>query len=87
MLPAISDITNQLVAAQAGAADAPAVSFCNTGHWAATNWFVMSEIAGNKEVKLYPESIVGWSKSPLPMENEPSRVTALIQDVKRALDK
>ncbi|MCK2125406.1 sulfurtransferase [Thauera aromatica] len=73
--------------AQAGAADAPAVSFCNTGHWAATNWFVMSEIAGNKQVKLYPESIVGWSKSPLPMENEPSRVTALIQDVKRALDK
>ncbi len=73
--------------AQAGAADAPAVSFCNTGHWAATNWFVMSEIAGNKQVKLYPESVVGWSKSPLPMENQPSRVTALIQDVKRALDK
>ena len=70
--------------AQSGAANAPAVSFCNTGHWAATNWFVMSEIAGNSAVKLYPASIVDWSKTDLPMQNQPSRVTALLQDVKRA---
>ena len=70
--------------AQSGAANAPAVSFCNTGHWAATNWFVMSEIAGNSAVKLYPASIVDWSKADLPMQNQPSRVTALLQDVKRA---
>ena len=72
--------------AQSGAANAPAVSFCNTGHWAATNWFVMSEIAGNTAVKLYPASIVEWSKADLPMQNQPSRVTALVQDVKRAFD-
>lgn len=70
--------------AQSGAANAPAVSFCNTGHWAATNWFVMSEIAGNHAVKLYPASIVDWSKADLPMQNQPSRITALVQDVKRA---
>ncbi len=69
---------------RSGAADAPAVSFCNTGHWAATNWFVMSEIAGNKQVKLYPESIVEWSKAELPMDNQPSRISALVQDVKRS---
>ncbi|WP_108658780.1 sulfurtransferase [Acuticoccus kandeliae] len=40
--------------------DGPVVSFCNTGHWAATNWFAMSELAGQKNVKLYPESMVGW---------------------------
>jgi thiosulfate/3-mercaptopyruvate sulfurtransferase len=39
------------------------VSFCNTGHWAATNWFAMSELAGIKGVKLYPESMVGWANS------------------------
>lgn len=42
---------------------APVVSFCNTGHWAATNWFAMSELAGLDDVKLYPESMVGWTKA------------------------
>ncbi|MEM9764221.1 MAG: rhodanese-like domain-containing protein [Pseudomonadota bacterium] len=36
------------------------VSFCNTGHWAATNWFALSEIAKIEDVRLYPESMVGW---------------------------
>ena len=39
------------------------VSFCNTGHWAATNWFALSEIAGIENVKLYPESMVGWTRA------------------------
>ncbi|GAB3448449.1 rhodanese-like domain-containing protein [Massilia solisilvae] len=72
---------------QAGLADKDAVSFCNTGHWAATDWFVLSEIAGNKRVKLYPQSVVEWSKTKLPMQNEPSRMTALMQDAKRSLKK
>ncbi|MEL6196359.1 MAG: rhodanese-like domain-containing protein [Pseudomonadota bacterium] len=37
------------------------VSFCNTGHWAASNWFALSEIGGLEDVRLYPESMVGWS--------------------------
>jgi thiosulfate/3-mercaptopyruvate sulfurtransferase len=74
------------LAAQAGAASGPAVSFCNTGHWAATNWFVLSEIAGNTAVKLYPESMVDWSLSELPMENQPRRFTVLLQDLKRAFE-
>ena len=41
---------------------APVVSFCNTGHWAATNWFVLSELAGIDGVRLYPESLVGWTR-------------------------
>ena len=41
------------------------VSFCNTGHWAATNWFVLSEIAGIKDVRMYPESLVGWTRNRL----------------------
>lgn len=47
------------IAAEKG--NAPLVSFCNTGHWAATNWFAASELAGIENVRLYPESMVGWT--------------------------
>ncbi len=47
------------------------VSFCNTGHWAATNWFALSELAGVEGVKLYPESMVGWANSGGAMINVP----------------
>jgi len=39
----------------------PTVSYCNTGHWAATDWFVLSEILGRKDVKLYYGSMVDWT--------------------------
>ena len=50
------------------------VSFCNTEHWAATNWFVLSEVVGQEGVKLYPESMVEWSAAGLPMDNVPGRL-------------
>ncbi|GMG84430.1 rhodanese-like domain-containing protein [Paralimibaculum aggregatum] len=50
-------------AAGIGEAGGEVVSFCNTGHWAATGWFAMSELAGVEGVKLYPESMVGWVNS------------------------
>ena len=46
----------------------PIVSYCNTGHWAATNWFVLSEVLGHDDVKLYDGSMVEWtadSENPL----------------------
>ena len=43
------------------AADQPIVSYCNTGHWAATNWFVLSEVLGRSDVKLYDGSMVEWT--------------------------
>ena len=42
-------------------AEQPVISYCNTGHWAATNWFVLSEVLGRKDVKLYDGSMVEWS--------------------------
>jgi|TARA_X000000950_G_scaffold113214_1_gene142460 thiosulfate/3-mercaptopyruvate sulfurtransferase len=39
----------------------PIVSYCNTGHWAATNWFVLSEVLGHDDVKLYDGSMVEWT--------------------------
>ena len=42
----------------------PVVNYCNTGHWSATDWFVLSEILGRKNVKLYYGSMVEWSAAP-----------------------
>lgn len=55
------------------------VSFCNTGHWAATNWFVLSELAGLQDVRLYPASLAEWTQAQvsLPMDNTPSRFEQL----------
>ncbi len=40
------------------------VAYCNTGHWAATDWFVLHEILGREQVRLYDASMVGWTRSP-----------------------
>ncbi len=55
------------------------VTFCNTGHWAATDWFVLSEVLGRPDVRLYPGSMVEWTRAPqpLPMVNEPDRLGQL----------
>jgi thiosulfate/3-mercaptopyruvate sulfurtransferase len=65
------------------------VSFCNTGHWAATNWFAMSEVLGQKNVKLYAGSMTEWSQDPngLPMANVPNRAKQLVIDAKFWADK
>ena len=63
------------IAQQAGVVtDQPTISFCNTGHWAATTWFVLSELLGQDNVKLYPESVVEWSNAGLAMDNVPTRL-------------
>ncbi len=63
------------VAQRAGiVTDQPTISFCNTGHWAATTWFVLSELLGQDNVKLYPESVVDWSNAGLSMDNVPNRL-------------
>ena len=58
-----------------------AVAFCNTGHWAATDWFGLSEVAGLPNVKLYAGSMVDWTLSPdmPPMQNMPGRGEQLIR--------
>lgn len=65
------------------------VAFCNTGHWASTDWFVMSELLGQKNVKLYPGSMVDWTQAPqaLPMSNVPGRGKQLLIDAKMWADK
>ncbi len=63
-------------------ADQAVISFCNTGHWAATNWFVLSELVGQPNVKLYAGSMVDWTQADgaLPMDNVPNRLVQLYID-------
>ena len=61
--------------------DQTVVTFCNAGHWSATDWFVRSELLGEPNVKLYAGSVIDWSQAPqaLPMVNEPTRLQKLRQ--------
>jgi len=46
------------------------IVFCNTGHWASTTWFVLSEVLGLPNVKNYDGSMVEWTADPSrPLEN------------------
>ena len=40
---------------------APVISYCNTGTLAAGNWFVLSEVLGNKQARLYDGSMHQWT--------------------------
>lgn len=42
-------------------AQAPTVTYCNTGHMAAGSWFIQSEILGAKSVRLYDGSMHEWT--------------------------
>jgi thiosulfate/3-mercaptopyruvate sulfurtransferase len=57
------------------------VSFCNTGHWAATNWFAMSELAGIQDVKLYPGSMVEYSQTDGKMANQPGLIANFLNQI------
>ncbi len=41
----------------------PAVTYCNTGHWAATDWFVLHELLGHGSARLYAGSMVEWTSN------------------------
>lgn len=43
---------------------APAIAYCNTGHWAATDWFVLSELLGRADTRIYDGSIIEWTSNP-----------------------
>lgn len=64
------------------------IAFCNTGHWAATDWFALSELAGLPNVRMYPESLAEWTNTAdaLPMENTPGRGTQLLEKLKNVLN-
>lgn len=71
MQPA-SSLTQMLNAAAKNDAELT-VTFCNTGHLGSINWFVISELGGYENTRLYAESITEWAMDPArPMINEAS---------------
>ena len=38
----------------------PVITFDDTGELSALSWFYASEIAGIRNVRLYPEALAGW---------------------------
>lgn len=63
-------------------AEKPVIAYCNTGHWAATDWFVLHELLGRKDVSLYDGSMVEWSANATrPIESQRTKW----DDVKKAL--
>jgi thiosulfate/3-mercaptopyruvate sulfurtransferase len=72
----------ELAAAAAEIPEGPAVAYCNTGHWAATDWFVLHELLGRKDVRLYDGSMVEWtSHADRPVESSRTKW----DDLKKAL--
>lgn len=41
--------------------DKKAITYCNSGHLASGSWFVLSELLGNKNVKMYDGSMHEWT--------------------------
>lgn len=61
----------------------PLVSYCNTGHWASTAWFALSEVAGVDNVRLYDGSMVAWTQDEgNPLINTPGRLEQLLDNIK-----
>lgn len=44
--------------------DGPVITYCNTGHTAALDWFVLSEVLGRPHVTLYDGSMTDWTQDP-----------------------
>ena len=42
----------------------PLVTYCNTGHWSSTDWFVLHELLGRQDIKLYAGSMIEWTADP-----------------------
>lgn len=56
-----------LMAAQGIDEKVAAITYCNSGHLASAPWFLMSELLGNKQVKLYDGSLHQWTLEKRPL--------------------
>ena len=48
------------------------ISFCEAGWWSAGNWFIVSQLNGYENSRLYAEGRIEWSLSELPQVNVPT---------------
>jgi thiosulfate/3-mercaptopyruvate sulfurtransferase len=43
-------------------ADAPLITFCNSGQMASLDWFVAHELLGNSQARMYDGSMIDWTR-------------------------
>lgn len=48
---------------------AKSITYCNSGHLASGTWFLMSEVMGNKNVKMFDGSMHQWTLEKRPTES------------------
>jgi thiosulfate/3-mercaptopyruvate sulfurtransferase len=49
-------------------ANAETITYCNSGHLASGSWFIISELLGNKQVKMYDGSMHQWTLEKRPVK-------------------
>lgn len=59
MLPAVT--YRDIFKASGVDPQASTITYCNTGHLASSAWFVLSEVLGNKQTRLYDGSMHEWT--------------------------
>lgn len=59
-----SGTIDKLLAAVGVKKGEPAITFCNTGHWASLGWFVEHELRGNAQTRMYDGSMVDYTADP-----------------------
>jgi len=53
-----------LVPAAVTGKDAKIIAYCNTGHWSSIDWFVLHELLGYDNTRLYDGSMAAWTRDP-----------------------
>jgi thiosulfate/3-mercaptopyruvate sulfurtransferase len=56
-----------LLGAQGIDPNAPAITYCNSGHLSSGPWFLMSELLGNSQARLYDGSLHQWTLEKRPL--------------------
>jgi thiosulfate/3-mercaptopyruvate sulfurtransferase len=54
----------ELAAILAAVPAGPIMTYCNTGHWSSIVWFVLSELLGRKDARMFAGSMAEWSADP-----------------------
>src|SRR4029078_9824406 len=72
----------QLASIAAALPPGPVIAYCNTGHWAATGWFMLSAAAGRPDAPACDGSMVEWTSNP---HRQITSARTRFDDLKKAL--
>ena len=62
-----TDTLRQSLSMMGASTDSPTTVYCNSGVMASVGWFVLSELLGNTDVRLYDGSMQEWTLKKMPI--------------------